>query len=302
MTPLIEVKHLSKQFNKIKAVDDLSFTVGKGSIFGFLGQNGAGKSTTLRMLLTLVRPTAGSIRIFEKDLFANRHQVLQQTGALIEKPDHYLYLTAYQNLSIMARLSGCHLTRQQLMQQLEQVKLAERAHTRVRTFSQGMKQRLGIACALVHNPTLLVLDEPTNGLDPQGIADMRHLILHLSQNENKTILISSHLLSEVEQMADFMLIIDKGKKVTEGRVADLLNPQHTIVELRTTNNENARKLLQESSWSQYLRPSDENLFLHLHQKLVPELNRYLVEQHIEVLSLQSKHSLEKYFLSLTGEE
>ncbi|MGZ5286455.1 MAG: ABC transporter ATP-binding protein, partial [Flavisolibacter sp.] len=212
---VISVQHLSKQFTEIKAVDDLSFTVPRGVVYGFLGQNGAGKSTTIRMLLTLVKSDTGSIRLFGKDIREHRREILARIGAVIEKPDLYKYLTAYQNLQIMARLSGTSPEKKTLMDQLEQLGIADRAHSKVKTFSQGMKQRLGIACALVHNPELIILDEPANGLDPQGIADIRNLILHLSREQNKTILVSSHLLNEIELIADHMLIIDKGKKVAE---------------------------------------------------------------------------------------
>jgi len=155
-------------------------------VYGFLGQNGAGKSTTIRMLLTLIAPTEGSIEIFGLNLNTHRRQIMQQTGAVIEKPDVYKYLTAYENLKLFAKLSDVKPTNELLMQQLDMVGLAGRAHDKVKTFSQGMKQRLGIAIALVHNPKLIVLDEPTNGLDPQGIADIRNLILHLSRERKKS--------------------------------------------------------------------------------------------------------------------
>lgn len=301
MSATIRVNHLSKQYRDVKAVDNLSFTVGEGEIYGFLGQNGAGKSTTIRMLLSLIRPTGGSIQIFGKELHAARHAILQQTGAIIEKPDLYNYLTAFQNLEMMARLSGIHTTRDQMMYQLEKVGLAGRANSKVKTFSQGMKQRLGIACALVHDPSLLILDEPTNGLDPQGIADIRNLLLHLSRNEKKTILVSSHLLSEIELIADSMLIIDKGRKVTEGKVTELLNPADILVEVTTTNNSHALQQLQQTGWSRYLLPSEERILLRLHQAQIPQLARDLVCMGIELLSLQWKHSLEEFFLSLTAE-
>src|SRR5688572_8534352 len=243
MSPIIEVKGLTKAFKGITAVDDLSFSVPKGEVYGFLGQNGAGKSTTIRMLLTLIAPTAGSISILGKDLYLHRKEVLQQAGAIIEKPDLYKYLTALENISIMARLSGIKPKKKELLNQLERVGLAERANSKVKTFSQGMKQRLGIACALVHDPQLIILDEPTNGLDPQGIADVRNLILTLSKAEGKTVFVSSHLLSEIEVIADSMLIIDKGRKVAEGKVADLLNPSNTLVVLETGSDEQAKAFL-----------------------------------------------------------
>src|SRR5215210_311242 len=248
MSHLIDVRGLSKIFKEITAVDDLSFSVMASEVYGFLGQNGAGKSTTIRMLLTLIKPTSGSISILGKDLFHARKEVLKQTGAIIEKPDMYNYLTALENISIMARLSGVRLTKKELLRQLERVGLSERATSKVKTFSQGMKQRLGIACALVNDPQLIILDEPTNGLDPQGIADVRNLILHLSREEGRTVLVSSHLLSEIELVADSMLIIDQGRKIAEGKVADLLNPAYTLVQIETTDAEEAKKIIQQSQW------------------------------------------------------
>ncbi|MEI6948010.1 ABC transporter ATP-binding protein [Paraflavisolibacter sp. H34] len=297
---VIETENLSKHFNGLQAVKDLSFTVARGEVYGFLGQNGAGKSTTLRMLLTLITPSSGRIRLFGKDLHAHRREILRQVGAIIEKPDLYLYLTALQNLRMMARLSGVRATQGELMAQLAVVGLAERARSEVRTFSQGMKQRLGLACALIHQPGLIILDEPTNGLDPQGIADIRGLILHLSRNEGKTLVVSSHLLSEMEVLADSMLIIDRGRKVAEGRRSELLNPADTLIEISTTDNAAARQQLQASGWSSCLQPAADRLLLRLHRNRVPELNRSLVDLGIGVLALQPRHSLEDYFLSLTN--
>lgn len=296
--PIIAVNGLTKRFGSFVAVNDLSFSVPRGEVYGFLGQNGAGKSTTIRMLLTLVQPTSGRIELFGQNLTTERHAVLRQVGAVIERPDLYKYLTAYENLRIMARLSGVNPSQQQLLKQLEQVGLAQRAHSRVKTFSQGMKQRLGIACALIHDPQLIILDEPTNGLDPQGIADIRNLILHLSKNENKTVLVSSHLLSEVELIADSMIIIDRGRKVTEGRVSSLLNPADTIVALQTTNDAAALHWLQSSPWQSYLLEG-EGIRLKMHQQAVPQLNAALVAAGIDVLQLRARHSLENYFLSFT---
>jgi len=299
MTSIIDVQNLTKVFKEITAVDNLSFSVPRGEVYGFLGQNGAGKSTTIRMLLTLIQPTSGTVSILGKDLSQHRNEVLRQTGAIIEKPDLYKYLTALENISIMARLSGIHPGKKELLQQLERVGLAERANSKVKTFSQGMKQRLGIACALVHNPQLIVLDEPTNGLDPQGIADIRNLILSLSRNEGKTVFVSSHLLSEIEVIADSMLIIDRGKKVAEGRVSSLLNPSDTLVLLETSDDEATKTFLQASHWSQALQLKQKGLVLKMHRNEVPLLNATLVQQNIQVFSLRAKHSLEDYFLSLT---
>lgn len=300
MSPIIQVKHLTRCFGEIRAVDDLSFTVPCGEIYGFLGQNGAGKSTTIRMLLTLIRPGSGTIEMFGMDLQHHRLEILRQTGAIIERPDLYKYLTARENLRIFSRLSGIKLSDQKIMDQLARVGLAGRADSKVKTYSQGMKQRLGIAVALVHDPQLVVLDEPTNGLDPQGIADVRHLILHLSKDLGKTILVSSHLLNEIELVADSMLIIDQGKKVAEGTKENLLSPVKVQVELVTDDQHRSKALLRETIWANSLLDNDNgNILLEMNKELIPELNRSLVDKGINVISLRPRHSLEDFFLSLT---
>ena len=298
MALVIEVNHLSKKFSDTYAVDNLSFSVNEGDIYGFLGQNGAGKSTTIRMLLTLIKPTSGEINLFQKKLSTHRSEILKQVGAIIEKPDLYKYLSAYDNLSIFAKMSGIKVTKQLLMQQLQMVGLEERAKDTVRTFSQGMKQRLGIAVALVHNPALIILDEPTNGLDPQGIADMRNLILRLSREMGKTVLISSHLLSEIELIANRMIIIHKGKKMVEGNVAALLDPAHTLIEIDTLDNAATKQLLLQSKWATFLQKKMQ-LQLMMNKKEVPQLINELVIMGVQILSVNSSHSLENYFLSLT---
>lgn len=302
MSAIIKVSNLSKQYRELKAVDDISFTVNAGDIYGFLGQNGAGKSTTIRMLLTLIEPTAGAIELFGKNLYAHRKEVLRQIGAVIEKPDLYKYLTAYENLSLFAKMSGVTVTEKKLKDQLEQVGLTERAHSKVRTFSQGMKQRLGIAIALIHDPQLIILDEPTNGLDPQGIADIRNLILHLSRHRGKTILVSSHLLHEIELIANRMLIIDKGKKIMEGTVAELVDPANTIVHLEVTNVQEVMTWLQSSRWSAGVQEQHKNvILLRMNKAQVPALTIDLVNAGANIMALQPQNSLETYFLSLTTE-
>jgi ABC-2 type transport system ATP-binding protein len=300
METIIQVKGLVKHFKNVKAVDGLSFSVNKGEIYGFLGQNGAGKSTTIRMLLSLVEPTEGSIQIFGKELKGNRSDILRSTGAVIEKPDHYKYLTAFENISIFARLSGKRLTGSEIKEKLYRVGLAERAHSKVKTFSQGMKQRLGIAVALVHDPELIILDEPANGLDPQGIAEIRNLILHLGRELKKTVLVSSHLLSEVEQIADRLLIINQGKKMVEGRITELLDPSKMQLELNTGNNAYALLLMNSFDGVKNISNDDKRLLIELHQQQIPHLIRHLVNHDVEILSVFSRHSLENYFLSLTS--
>jgi ABC-type multidrug transport system ATPase subunit len=297
---LVTVSQLSKKFRNHTAVDDLSFSVNEGDVYGFLGQNGAGKSTTIRMLLTLVKPTAGHIELFGLDLRRERKKILSQVGAVIEKPDLYKYLNAYENLSLFARMSGSKITKRELNTQLEMVGLGGRENDKVKTFSQGMKQRLGIAVALVHNPRLIILDEPTNGLDPLGIADMRNLILHLSRNLNKTVIVSSHLLHEIEQISTRMLIIEEGKKMVEGTVASLMDPAKTLVELEVDDPKAAASLIESTPWFTYLqKTTNKILIFQLPRELIPELNRVLVGLQVNVLSLQARNSLETYFLSLT---
>ena len=300
MKDLIKVNNLTKEFKEIKAVNDLSFSVPEGQVYGFLGQNGAGKSTTIRMLLTLIKPTSGKIEIFGLDIQKHRKDILKQIGAIIERPDLYKYLTALENLRIFAAMSGVKISEKKLMDQLAMVGLAGRANSKVRTYSQGMKQRLGIATALIHDPRLIILDEPTNGLDPQGIADIRNLIIHLSSDLKKTLLISSHLLSEMELIADSMLIIDKGKKIVEGKVNELFDPAETIVELKTTNDSAAWQALQQSNLKKYIRGKrEDSILLKMHKETIPSTIKELLRMNIEIVSFNSKHSLEDYFLSLT---
>ncbi|TBR18266.1 MAG: ATP-binding cassette domain-containing protein [Chitinophagaceae bacterium] len=300
MSAIIKVENLTKSFSDIKAVQNLSFTVEQGSVYGFIGQNGAGKSTTIRMLLTLVSPDVGEIEIFGLSLSKNRNTILRKIGALIERPDLYNYLTAFENLKLFAALSGVKINKNYLMNQLQQVGLDTRADSKVKTFSQGMKQRLGIAIALVHNPELIILDEPMNGLDPQGIADIRQLILNLSRQQGKTIFVSSHLLSEVEQIADSLLIIHKGEKVIEGTVQDLLNPEESMVEVETKMQDELIKGLTDSQWvSRLYKREDGKLIFRMKKNEMPAFISALGNLQLQVFSVRRKNSLEDYFLSLT---
>jgi ABC-type multidrug transport system ATPase subunit len=302
MSTMLEVKNLSKKFKNIQAVNNLSFTVNQGDVYGFLGQNGAGKSTTLRILLTLIKEDSGEINFFGKNLKKNRIEVLKQTGAVIERPDLYKYLSAYDNLSIFGKMSKVRISRKLIMDQLAMVGLEDRAHDKVKAYSQGMKQRLGIATALIHDPKLIILDEPTNGLDPQGIADMRRLIISLSKEMGKTVIVSSHLLNEIEQIANRMIIIHKGKKVVEGVVSELLDPGKTIVTFETTDNRLAVERLKETKWNGMSEDADGFLRLQMNKVEIPLLVNTLSENGVGILSVQPRHSLEDYFLSLTNTE
>ena len=300
MNSIIHIERLSKRFNNFTAVDDLSFSVNEGEVYGFLGQNGAGKSTTIRMMLSLIKPSAGSINIFGLSLEKDRERILSRTGAVVEKPDLYKYLSAYENMRLFATLSGLSLGRAEIMRQLAVVGLEKRANDKVKVFSQGMKQRLGIAVALVNNPALIILDEPTNGLDPQGIADMRSLILMLSREQGKTVMVSSHLLSEVEQIADSMIIIDKGKKMVEGKVSQLINPEKVQVEIISLDNIAAKEVIIQSQWAAGLMEASlEKILLETRKELIPDLFKFLVQQNILLISIRSTNTLESYFLSIT---
>ena len=302
MNLMLDVKGLYKNFGDFEAVKNLSFTVNEGDVYGFLGQNGAGKSTTLRMLLKLISPSAGEIIFSGKNIANDGNAMLKQTGAIIERPDMYKFLSAYDNLHLFAKLSGINPTRKLIMDQLEMVGLADRYDSKAKTYSQGMKQRLGIAIALIHSPKLIILDEPTNGLDPQGIADMRNLILRLSREMGKTVVVSSHLLSEIEVIANRMIIIHKGQKMVEGNVAALLDPADTIVEINTTDNDAAYLHLQNTVWQTHLQKTNKTLRLKMNKTVVPQIVETLAGMQVQILSVQPRHSLEEYFLSLTNND
>lgn len=302
MEPIIETRHLSKTFKSFKAVDNLSFSINPGDIYGFLGQNGAGKSTTMRMLLGLIYPDSGEVLINGEQFNNSNRRLLSNIGAIIERPDMYGYLSGWDNLKMFAALSGQKITESRLHEVLELVDLKEREKDKVKAYSQGMKQRLGIAIALVHSPQLLILDEPTNGLDPQGIAEMRSLILSLSHDHGKTILISSHLLYEIEQVATKMLVIHKGKKIVEGPVNELLNPEETLVDIKISPDDSIPSKLEQSAWKPFVtNQTHTTLTFKMNIDSIPELNRWLVANNVEVVSINSKHSLEAYFLSLTND-
>jgi ABC-type multidrug transport system ATPase subunit len=247
----------------------------------------------------LIEPTSGEIKIFGKSLNENRHEILSNIGAVIERPDLYKYLTAYENLKLFAKMSNINVTHKLLMDQLDMVGLADRSESKVKTYSQGMKQRLGIGIALVHNPDLIVLDEPTNGLDPQGIADIRHLIIKLSTEMGKTVVVSSHLLSEIELIANRMIVIHKGKKIVEGFVKDLLDPSKTLVEIETVDNKMAKSILKNSAFASMVVDNNEKLHLTINKSEIPSLIKLMVESNVQIIAVTPRHSLEDYFLNLT---
>ncbi len=297
---VIEVRGLTKKFKNLVAVNNLDLNVYCGDVFGFLGPNGAGKSTTIRMLLSLIKPTAGSIRIFGMDIKENRAKIYSKIGAIVEKPDFYLYLSAYKNLEILGKMSGADTSKKKIMEMLELVGLAKRYKSKVKTYSHGMKQRLGLAQALIHNPELIILDEPTTGLDPQGMKEIRDLIIYLSKEKNKTIFLSSHILREVELIASRMIIISKGTTQVEGTVEELLKSDKVSVAFEVDRVEEVKEIIANSQWQNSFKSSIKNeMTFELAKNETSELNKFLIEKGFAVSAVVPVRSLEDYFLKIT---
>lgn len=299
---IIEINSLTKDFKDLRAVNNLNLNVFKGDVFGFLGPNGAGKSTTIRMLLSLIKPTNGSINIFNQPLEKNRIEILKRVGAIVEKPDFYGYLSAYKNLEILGKISGKEISRNKIMEVLELVGLNKRFKSKVKTFSHGMKQRLGLAQALLHDPDLIILDEPTTGLDPQGMKEIRELIIYLSKEKGKTVFLSTHILSEIELVANRMIIINKGTTKVEGNVKDLLDSKKSKVTVEIDNIDLTKNLISTSAWSnKFDSQSGNRFFFLLRNEEISELIKYLIDNGVKVSAVIPTRSLEDYFLKITEE-
>ncbi len=293
---LLSVKHLEKSFGSFKAVDDISFDVFKGDIYGFLGPNGAGKSTTLRMILGLIKPNKGSIEINKQYVYGNKRSYLNSIGALIERPDFYKNLTGYQNLNILFKMSGLK-ERNKLNETLHEVGLFEKRNQKVGGYSQGMKQRLGIAQTLLHEPSLIILDEPSNGLDPQGQADMRSLILKINKTMGITIIISSHILSEIEKISNRMIVINNGKKIIEGSVHELMNNDLLKVSFKTDDHESTQKFLLQQKVEFSLQ--DGCIIVPISEDKISTLVNKMTNNNINILEVKQLRTLEELFLDLT---
>ncbi|HMN47893.1 MAG TPA: ABC transporter ATP-binding protein [Ignavibacteriaceae bacterium] len=299
---IIEINSLTKDFKDLRAVNNLNLNVFKGDVFGFLGPNGAGKSTTIRMLLSLIKPTNGSINIFNQPLEKNRIEILKRVGAIVEKPDFYGYLSAYKNLEILGKISGKEISRNKIMEVLELVGLNKRFKSKVKTFSHGMKQRLGLAQALLHDPDLIILDEPTTGLDPQGMKEIRELIIYLSKEKGKTVFLSTHILSEIELVANRMIIINKGTTKVEGNVKDLLDSKKSKVTVEIDNIDLTKNLISTSAWrNKFDSQSGNRFFFLLQNEEISELIKYLIDNGVKVSAVIPTRSLEDYFLKITEE-
>jgi len=294
--PLVETSGLGKRYGSITAVRDLNISVRRGEVYGFLGPNGAGKTTTLRMLLGLIKPSSGTAKVLGEE--PGSPDGLQGVGALVESPAFYPYLSGRDNLRVMARY--CGVSHQRVDEVLSQVELAGRARDKFKTYSLGMKQRLGVAAALLKDPELLILDEPTNGLDPKGMADMRALIRRVGHGE-RTVLLSSHLLGEVQQVCDRVGVIHKGELVTEGTVDELRGGGGILVKAEPL--EEARKLAASLEWVEGAMIEDGMLVLDADPEKAPEINARLVSAGLRVSELRSvERSLEDAFLELTRGE
>lgn len=298
---LIETNNLTKQYGSIRCVNSLHMQVPQGAVYGFLGPNGAGKSTTLKMILGLARPTAGSITLFgipvkEK----NRIRLLADTGSLIESPSYYGHLTGEENLHILQTLKGC--PKKDIDKVLRIVRLSEARQKKVSHYSLGMKQRLGLAAALLGFPKLLILDEPTNGLDPAGIQEMRELIRTLPSAYGITVVVSSHLLSEIDQMADHVGIIRKGELVYQDTLEALHSHAKQQIALRTDQPASVISLLRQDG-IEAGKENDWLLIPMMEDAYIARLCRRLFEQNIALYRIEKREkSLEDIFLSLTGKE
>ncbi len=295
---VLQTDKLTKTYGKRVVVDSLSLQVERGDIFGFLGQNGAGKSTTIRMALGLVRPTSGSVRVLGHDIAKNPLKALARTGAIVEAPAFYENFSGMQNLQLLSAMSGGAEPRR-IKEVLSIVGLSARARDPVRVYSHGMKQRLGIAQALLPNPEIIILDEPTDGLDPQGIHEARALIRRLRDELGLTVLLSSHLLHEVEQICNRVGIIDHGRLLYQGAIEDLVARDKTV-RLTVDRCQEAYQLLASDPSLSVSRNGDKCLFLKMTGEQIPSMNALLVERGFRVMELSPQsETLEDVFLRLT---
>ena len=298
MPSVLTINHLHKRYGKIHAVNDLSLEVEEGSVFGILGPNGSGKTTTLGMLLSVIRPDSGSFAWFGESAESSRRAAAsrKRIGAILETPIFYPYLSAVENLKIVAQIKGCSY--QRINEVLRTVDLLERKDDQFKTYSLGMKQRLAIASALLVDPEVMILDEPTNGLDPQGIAEIRSLIVQIAQR-GKTILLASHLLDEVQKVCTHFAVLRRGRRIYTGRVDEALSGTDTI-EVAAENMERLQQLAQQFPFTEQVLCENGMLRVRLRtEKNSADLNRFLVEQGMVVSHLSQKtKSLEQQFLEL----
>ncbi|MFT4850390.1 MAG: ABC-2 type transport system ATP-binding protein [Sediminicola sp.] len=298
MNTILTINNLTKKFGNLTAVDDLSFIIEKGNVYGILGPNGSGKSTTLGIVLNVVNKTAGDFHWFDGSGTTN--EALKKVGAIIERPNFYPYMTAIQNLELVCKIKGVKTDK--VEEKLELVELLDRKNSKFSTFSLGMKQRLAIASALLNDPEILILDEPTNGLDPQGIHQIREIIKQIA-SEGTTILLASHLLDEVEKVCSHVVILRKGKSLFTGRV-DAMNASHGFFIVKSSDMVTLQAALEDHKSITSLKAEGENLIAYLNEPMeASEINKYLFNKGITLSHLiKRKESLEEQFLELTKQK
>ena len=292
---ILDINNLCKNFGDFTAVNDISLHVNKGDIYGFLGPNGAGKSTTLRMVLGLIKPSNGEILINGENISGSKRKYLNSIGALIEKPDFYKNLSAFDNLKILYKMSRLKNINK-IKDVLNEVDLWDKRNQKVGGFSQGMKQRLGIAQTLIHNPSLIILDEPSNGLDPQGQADMRSLILKINKEMGITVIISSHILSEIEKISNRMVVINNGQKIVEGNVEELMQNELLKVSFKSSD----LKLISSFLTNKKIQYENKNdcIIAQINQENIPQILKQMVESNISIFEAKQMRTLEELFLGL----
>ncbi|SHE47344.1 ABC-2 type transport system ATP-binding protein [Seinonella peptonophila] len=298
--PVLEVTQLGKRIGKKTIVNDLSFSIKQGEIFGFLGPNGAGKTTTIRMLVGLIRPTSGTISIGGFSLEKHFTRAISQVGCIVENPELYPYLTGRENLQIFARMLPS-IDEERIDEVVQLVKMEHRIDEVVKTYSLGMRQRLGIAQALLGRPKLLILDEPTNGLDPSGIRELRSFIRYLAHDEGISVFVSSHILHEVQLLCDRVAIIHQGQILQTADIDQLISEQ-TRIEWHLSPIDKAIKCLQNISFISSLESDTEQnkVWVHMPPSRIAETNQSLIENQIAVMSIQPyQKTLEDIFLELT---
>jgi len=302
MTPALSLQGLSKRFGRIAAVDGLSLEVAQGRMSGFLGPNGAGKSTTLSMVMRLVRPTAGRIEIFGQDLRRDFREAIRPVGSMVETPAFYDHLGGRKNLELAANLRGCVPARE-IDEVLKRIGLASRSLDKVRTYSLGMKQRLGIGRALLGSPRLLILDEPTNGMDPEGTREILEFLKEKVRTEGLTVFISSHLLHEVEEYCDDVHVIDRGRLVAAGLVKEILRPREDVVRVTFAGRRPEPSEIADERIAAVAEAGADALELTLRGADSVWLNRHLLERGHPVAALVPRQrSLKEFFLSITGND
>ncbi|WP_416730745.1 ABC transporter ATP-binding protein [Fictibacillus sp. JL2B1089] len=298
-TPALEVKNLTKKIKGKQIIKGVSFTLVPGEVFGFLGPNGAGKTTTIRMIVGLISPTSGTIKIGGKNVRTEFTEAMRHLGCIVENPELYPYLTGWENLIHFQKMDSS-IPKTRLKEVIELVGLQNRIHDRVSTYSLGMRQRLGIAQALLGKPKVLILDEPTNGLDPAGIREMREFIRQLAREENLSVLVSSHLLSEIQLMCDRVAIISKGTVLRTDSVDNLLAEQERVI-WRAEPIQVAKEIL--SMETEVTEGPDQTLITLYNEPLLPDWNEKLVKAGVKVKEMRTQlPSLEDLFLEVTGGE